>query len=184
MFVDAIDPIEMLCLWPQAMRRIAKLPPPDPEMQEWFAGLWHRSGDHLRQETLDDRILVRALRVMLPPWTGGPRTLYRGDTAWARRYRTYGLSWSGSQRAAECFAEDTPKRTVQGGTIVLRAEAPAAAILSGPPIDDRYGEEEYIVDPRMLAGITVLARYPQLTHEQYDEHQRDLQREIARQRVG
>ena len=60
MFVDAIDPIEMLCLWPQAMRRIAKLPPPDPEMQEWFAGLWHRSGDHLRQETLDDRILVRA----------------------------------------------------------------------------------------------------------------------------
>jgi hypothetical protein len=104
--------------------------------------------------------LVKALRVLLPAYTGPRLTLYRGDSAWNRRRRSYGLSWTASQAVAEAFADGPLWRSCQGGSVLLQADVPPEAIICGPSLlANRYGEEEYLVDRRHLRSVAVLRRY-------------------------
>jgi hypothetical protein len=77
-FGECLDAIEDRCLWPKVMRRIAKLPPAGPRMREGFARVFVSSGDHFRQEAGSDRVLVDALRVLMPPLRGTIRNFVRG----------------------------------------------------------------------------------------------------------
>lgn len=89
-------------------------------------------GDHIRSETGDDLLLADALRVLLPVYRGPSRRLWRGESAWNRRQRTYGLSWSRNAQVADHFAR-SHVRMIQGGTVVLETDAPAEAIVSVVP---------------------------------------------------
>ncbi len=148
--------------WKRALRLCASLTNVRPETKEWFLRAWCRGGDDLRDNVSGDLVLTAGLRALLPPYTGTGMTLFRGDSAFNRRRRTYGLSWSASEDVADGFAQGM-WRSFQGGSVLLRSEVPPEAILCCPLMhrDDEYGEEEYLIDSRLLRSVTVLRRYPQ-----------------------
>jgi hypothetical protein len=146
---------------PGAFRRVAAPAGVPRESQDFMLGIWQSHGDHLRQE-LGDLLLTKALRAVLPPYTGPDMTLYRGDGARNRRRRTYGLAWGASREVAERFARGI-WQTTDGGSVVVRAQVSASAIICAVHEhgDARYGEDEYLVDRRQLGRVTLLARFAQ-----------------------
>jgi hypothetical protein len=116
---------------------------------------WCRNGEHIRNEVGDDKVLMTALRILLPSYSGPGLTLYRGDNAWNRRKRTYGLSWSTERNTARDYA-----RSCTGGSVLLCTEAPPDAIISAPAfLNNGHGDDEYLVDRRLLLRVTVLERF-------------------------
>jgi hypothetical protein len=165
--VTALVAVDELFIWPGAWAAIAKLPGTTPgPIREAFYNYWIEHGDHLRGES-SDLVLIHGLRKVMLPYTGGPLTLYRGD-GWAnRQHRTYGLSWTADRDIADSFAQGIC-RTSEGGSALLATEAPANAIICAPHrLNDRYEEAEYVVDRTQLRDVRVLARYPQLSPEEY-----------------
>jgi hypothetical protein len=78
---SAFEAISELRILRSAMRAVAQLPDVPDAVRAAFFRVWLHDGDSLRSETNDDRTLTKALRVLLPPYTGGPLTLYRGAAA-------------------------------------------------------------------------------------------------------
>jgi hypothetical protein len=137
-----------------------------------FAELWIVNGDDIRDQVNDDLALIGALRQLLPPYRGGPLTLYRGDSAFNRRRRTYGHSWTSSLDTARGFAYGV-WRAFDGGSVVLKSIVPPAAIICAPALQgDDYGEDEYLVDRRKLGRVEVIERVSQVSPE---EHAADMQ---------
>lgn len=146
----------------RAMREVAKLPRPSAEFQSSCFQLWLRNGDHFRDLTNGANVLAAGLRVLLPPYTGPALMIYRGDSWFNRCRRTYGLSWTASIEVGRHFAADTIWRTCVGGSVLLETMAPADAIVCAPGlIDDRYAEQEIIVEPRRLGKVKVVERFEQ-----------------------
>ena len=160
--VAAIQSIQRLGAWSQAVRQIARLPSVSQTMQRWFLKLWIEHGDGLRDDAGHDRELIAALGITLPPYEGPALTLYRGDSWWNRRRRSYGMSWSSHEEVAEAFAQGMWRTTTQG-SVVLRAEVPAATIIRQVhgADSDHYEEAEYWVDRRRLRTVDVLRRHAQ-----------------------
>ncbi|MGY0791839.1 hypothetical protein ACW7BJ_20930 [Azospirillum argentinense] len=158
---DALQVVEAECAWKAAFAACSRLPSVHPEARERFLEIWCRLGDSLRLEVGDDQVLLAGLRVLLPPYTGPGLTLYRGDTMWARRRRSYGPSWSSDAVVAESHARN--RAHLRGGAVVLKTDAPPEAIICAPALlTDSFNEAEYIVDRRRLRAVTVLRRYPQI----------------------
>lgn len=89
--------------WKRALTK-AKTCSVHPDFRLTFLALWEEQGDTLRSSINDDLVLINLLRLFLPPYTGPSVELYRGETAWNRRKRTYGPSWSADREAATCYA--------------------------------------------------------------------------------
>jgi hypothetical protein len=160
-----LEKVDIACVWQEAFRAIVREADNaglDSEMQAACLRIWIHEGDHLRQEVGDDRMLVRALRVLLPPYQGPAMTLFRGDSAYNRKCRTYGLAWTSDRAIAAAFAENGYWRTFEGGSAVLQTIAPSDSIICAPCLhDDRYGETEYLVDPPLPHhGHRAAAFYP------------------------
>lgn len=155
-------------IWPRAMQRVASLTSElNPHLRRSFYGVCAHHGDHLRQETGNDLLFIRALRKLLPIYRGGGMTLYRGETFGNRRHRTYGVFWSVRKCIAEGFASDPFRRCAKGGTVLLRADVPQDAIIAKLFKGyDRYQEQEFYVDRRKLrpGSVHVLKSWPQLEH--------------------
>jgi hypothetical protein len=168
--------------WSQVMRRVAKLGSVPKRTREEFRRLYIRSGDHLRGEAGHDLALIAGLRVLLPPYRGGSKVLYRGQGALAPRSRDYGLSWTASRAVAEGHAKGL-WRDHRGGSVLLKALAQPAAIISRIPRDeDRYGEIEYLVDRRRLHRVTIVASYPE--SPEAVEWRQNRERAIEREAVN
>jgi hypothetical protein len=152
--------------WRRAFLLIARQADVPDQIRRYFLErFWLHHGDYLRQEVGDDRLLMRGLRILLPPYTGPAMLLYRGESWKNRCRRTYGPPWSTSQAVAEDYAATGDVSLSHGGSVLLRTLAPPAAIICAPILEceDRYGEQEYLVDRSRLSGVEVLWRYPQLT---------------------
>jgi hypothetical protein len=146
--------------WKRAFRRVAKLNQVEPRMQQAWLDTWINNGDHIRQETGNDLVLIHALRVLLPPYRGPAMTLYRGESMLNRRRRTYGACWSSDRDVAMAFAEGTMGQYA-GGSVLLQTLAQPDAIICAPAHHgDSREEAEYLVDRRRLSAVTVLERYP------------------------
>jgi len=160
--------IDEAFIWPQAMRRVASLTSElNPHLRLSFYRVFTHHGDHLKQETGNDLLFIRALRKLLPIYRGGGMTLYRGETFGNRRHRTYGVFWSASKGIAEDFASDPFRRRAKGGSVLLRAEVPQDAIIAKLFKGyDPYEEQEFYVDRRKLkpGSVHVLKSWPQLEH--------------------
>ncbi|CAO4151928.1 hypothetical protein [Methylorubrum extorquens] len=127
-----------------------------------FAQSLKTYGDGFRQELRRDLDLVKALRLLLPPYQGDGAVIFRGDSALNRRRRTYGLSWTTDRSVAEDFAAGH-WRACDGGSVLLQANAPPQAILFAyQPDDDPYGEAEVMVDRRHLRDVRVIRRFEQI----------------------
>jgi hypothetical protein len=97
----------------------------------------------------------RAWPLVLVYGLGPAMTLFRGDSGYNRRRRTYGLSWSSDRVVAESFATGL-YQTFDAGSVLLEVNAPTEAIICAPgPHDNRYGESEFLVDRRCLTGVRV-----------------------------
>jgi hypothetical protein len=145
--------------WKQVLRQGCTV---HPDLRPSFLRHWEESGDSLRSTLDDDLLLLDLLRLLLPPYVGPAVELFRGETAWNRRRRTYGQAWSASREAATCFAIHKPRRSSVGGSVLLRTVAPPDAIICAPHVlgARRPTEAEYIVDRRRLSGgVTVLERF-------------------------
>lgn len=148
-------------LWSRAMRAVVGIRCPD-DFREWFLrGPYLRDGDMFRQEIDNDLLWVNALRSLLPIYSGPGLTVYRGEIAWNQWRRTYGSAWTVKEDVARSFALGT-MQTCDGGSVLLSAFAPPDAIVCSPALlDDRYGEQEYVIDRRRLIAVRVLERFPQ-----------------------
>jgi hypothetical protein len=121
----------------------------------------------MRDAANDDRALLDALRQLLPPYRGNPLTLYRGESAFNRRRRTYGPSWTSSLETARAFAYGV-WRTFDGGSVVLKSLVPSDAIIYAPAShSDHYGEDECLVDRHKLGRVEVIERVSQISPEEY-----------------
>ncbi len=163
----SIDGIEDGCTelgggWVCAMRSVSKLRSVPSVTKTCFLNYYVRYGDHLRQEC-SDLILADALRVLLPMYRGSAKHLYRGESLHNRSRRTYGLSWTASIEVARNHAMKGIARTAKGGSVVLETLAPKEAIICKVPrTQDRYHEEEYIVDRRYLMAVKVTERFSEM----------------------
>jgi hypothetical protein len=152
--------------WKRVFRGIAKLNRVNADMREAWLRIYVARGDHIRIKVEDDLLLIGALRILLPRYRGPAVTLYRGDSFWNRRRRTYGLSWTSEREVAESFA-NRDWRTCEGGSVLLQTRAPPSAIICAPHLLDKgYGEHEYLVDRRRLGRVTVLQLFSQLSIEE------------------
>ena len=102
--------------WQAALRRVPHTVV-HAETRKFFVELWIHYGEHIRQEVNDDLLLGIALKVLLPPYEGPAMRLYRGEGAYNRKYRKYGMSWSSDVAVAEKFATGI-WRTFEGGSAV------------------------------------------------------------------
>jgi hypothetical protein len=144
------------------MRAVANAPAPD-DFRFWFlVKVWIEQGDHIRSEVDDDLVLNKALWSLLPRYIGpAPLTLYRGETLFNRRRRTYGQAWTTDMEIARNVALG-PFRSFEGGSVLLKTTASRRAIISAPAHgEDRYGEQEYLVDRRRLERVEVVERFTQ-----------------------
>jgi hypothetical protein len=145
----------------------AKVRGPEGDIKDIQARLlekrWVEQGDHIRSEVDDDIVLNKALWSLLPPYIGpAPLTLYQGETLWNRRRRTYGQAWTTDVKVARNAALG-PFRSFEGGSVLLKTIASRQAIISAPAHgEDRYGEQEYLVDRRRLERVEVVERFTQV----------------------
>jgi hypothetical protein len=124
---------------------------------------WTVRGHRIREAKRDDRGLAVVLRRVLPPYQGQGLTIFRGEQAVRATRGQVGFNWSADRKVAEMFASGLCA-TYPGGGVLLRAYAPVDAFISGAGDHSAYlGENELVVDPGQLEGITELARYPQIT---------------------
>ena len=142
--------------WPEAMRAVIELGAVHSDARLRFLNAWTRVSTYsIREWVDDDDLLFTALRVLLPPYDGGPMCLYRGQ----RKGEPIGMSWTRSIHIAVKFAlyglanvdplnlhkaRIPPRRN----GILLTAKA-SSEIISAPCLLD-FAEGEFIVDPRQL----------------------------------
>ena len=125
-------------------------------------------GDALRGAVPHEFLLLDFLRAVLPRYAGPSLTLHRGTSFQERRRRTYGSSWTANEAVARHIAEKDKCRTVLGGSVVLKTDAPASAVICAPAlVNNRFQEDEYIVDRRRLRRVDVTERFPWLSIDKY-----------------
>jgi hypothetical protein len=157
-FMETLEAIDENCLWRAFMKAVSARPCPEKFRRSFLDG-YIRKGDHIRSEVGDDLILIDGLRSLLPHYTGPGMTLYRGEGALNRSRRTYGLAWTASREVARHYARGDWQET-KGGSVLLQAYAPNEAFICAPGlINNRYGEQEYLVDRRRLTNIRVVERF-------------------------
>ena len=162
-FAEALEALEYNSDgWKRVLRK-AKTCKIHPDFRSTFLTLWEHAGDTLRSKINNDLLLLDLLREFLPAYTGPALELFRGETAWNRRRRTYGMAWSADREAAACFAGHRDRRASMGGSVLVRTVAPSEAIICAPHVlgARRPAEAEYIVDRRRLTDVTVLERFAQ-----------------------
>jgi hypothetical protein len=159
-FAEALVTINVVGAIKPGFRAIRNLRAAPQELQHWILDRWIEDGDGIRDSVNDDAVLMDALRVLLPPYRGAEVTLFRGSSAWNRRGRSYGLSWSTRQDVARRFAEGI-WQTFERGSVLLKTIAPPRASICEAlrHAGDRFAEAEYLVDRRHLYSIEVLGRF-------------------------
>ena len=140
-YAQSLEALEHCLLWPGVVRAVEHLDPPASFRRLCFWN-WLQWGDSLRGEVSND--LARAAAQIQGP----AMTLFRGETMWNRRHRTYGMSWSTDVEVASHFANGM-HRTCQGGSVVLKTRAPAEAIICASKlVDNRFEVHEILVGRR------------------------------------
>jgi hypothetical protein len=160
----AVAQVDVNSVWKQTLRALIRRSiAGSEELRRHFLGIYLAHGNHIRQEVEDDFLVAEALRLLLPAYHGLGLRLFRGESLFNRRRRSYGLSWSDDIEVARSCAETGMCRTANGGSILLAVDAPANAIICATWVhNDRLGEREFIADRRLLKGISVVARFQQM----------------------
>jgi hypothetical protein len=98
--------------------------------------------------------LIDAFKYLLPPYAGEGLTLYRGEVESRYLVGVYGISWTPILDTARRFAAN--RSPEEGHGVVLKVEGAPNMIVAAVKEFSQHtltlGEDEYIVDPRLLQG--------------------------------
>ena len=131
----------------------------DPEFRRKFHTYWTEAGHHIREQIGDDVTLVSLLRLIVPPYVGLSRTLYRGENLDRWTARRIGLCWSENVEVARMFGRGL--NAMGNGGILLQCRTTNGAIIAGPSEHSQYlGESEYTLDPPKIFSIEIIEEYP------------------------
>lgn len=132
--------------WRSVVRDLLATSQCDQDTLTAFAEAWIEAGAHIREQVGDDSLLVRLLRMMLPPYRGGSIRLFRGENIDRFAASSIGLAWTPMRGTAEMFGRG--HNAVESGGVLLSAVFPPASVISGPVAHSEYlGEDQYTVDP-------------------------------------
>jgi hypothetical protein len=121
---------------------------------------WTVRGHRIREAVNDDEVMASILRRCLPAYEGPPLIVYRGEQAERAERGQVGFNWAADRKVGEMFASGLCT-LYPGGGVLLQATATVDAVISGSSAHSAYlGENELVVEPSRLTGVTVLARYP------------------------
>jgi len=122
--------------------------------------LWTVNGGHLRRKIKDDALILRILKKTMPGYLGAGLILYRGECQFLYDQNKIGFCWSPKIEVATLFARGL--NALESGGVLLRAYAPADAILTAPNDHSaqKMEEFEYTCDPYKLQNVEVLQCFP------------------------
>ncbi len=127
--------------------------------------LWLVNGGHLRRKLADDQLLLSVLVKLLPKYTGGGMTLYRGECKFLYDAGKIGFCWTPKKSVAEMFARGL--NSIESGGVLLKAYAPASAIIASFDIErdsarsvQVQDECEHTCNPNLLENIEVIDTFP------------------------
>ncbi len=113
----------------------------------------------MREQIADDRLLVRLLRHLLPPFSGEALTLYRGENSTRWESGSVGLAWTDKIDVARMFGRGL--NAANTGGVLLRGIFGPTAIIGGTDAHSGYLDEaQFTVDPFSGADIVVLETFP------------------------
>ena len=122
--LDAIAEVQAASAWKPAFRACGRLGDAPQRVRMAFLDIWIAWGEQLRSNMANDFVTLAALRVLLPPYEGGPVRLFRGESLGNQQRRTYRMSWSADEEIAAGFARNSADR-YGGGTVLIETLAPA-----------------------------------------------------------
>jgi hypothetical protein len=124
-----------------------------------FGSAWTQHGRRIREQVGNDRLLCALLRRRLPPYEGGPVTLFRGENLGRWRAGALGFAWTPDVNVALMFARGL--NAVAPGGILLRCTFEATSIISGPNDHSRrLGEHQFTVDPFSATAVEEIEEFP------------------------
>jgi hypothetical protein len=131
------------------------------EFIDSFGTYWIEAGHHMREQIADDRVLVRLLRHILPPYEGEAMELYRGENLKRWNDHAPGLAWTPNKTKAQMFGSGL--NAVISGGVLLRATFKQCAIISAPNHHSKYlGEEQFTIDPFVHTEISAIEFFPKV----------------------
>jgi hypothetical protein len=131
---------------------------PSPNIAKGCALLlfWNIYGLHSIPKGLREDLphLVGVFKYLLPQYTGEGLTLYRGELESRHTMSVYGISWTPVFEKAKQFADR--RLPDEGHGVVLKIEATPTMIVAAVRDYSEHtltlGEDEYLVDPRLIKG--------------------------------
>ena len=158
----SLQAVESAGLWREALLAVRSMPMPSSAVSQGFQTLWTTRGHRIREQAADDIAMLDALRVLLPPYTGGIVTLYRGESLERWNAGRLGSAWTTRRDIAEMFAGGLNAIEPDGG-VLLATDAIAGAVIAGPNHHSVWlDEHEYVVDRRQLRAVILVERFPPL----------------------
>ncbi len=127
--------------------------------KEKIHSLWTVNGGHLRRKIADDDLVLSVLIRCLPGYDGESMTLFRGECNFLYEDNKIGFCWTPKIEIARMFARGL--NSIESGGVLLKAYAPAKAILTAPNEHSAVtlDEHEYTCNPNLLENITVIEKY-------------------------
>jgi hypothetical protein len=133
--------------------------PVSAELSSAFSTYWIEAGHHIREQLLDDLLLVRLLRHMLPRYEGDALVLYRGENLDRWNEGRIGFAWTQDFAVATMFARGL--NAIHSGGILIQGKFASTAIISGPDAHSNYlGEKQYTVDSSQSVLLTKISSFP------------------------
>jgi hypothetical protein len=140
--------------WHETFAQLINNPSPRTDLGRDLLSLWNKFGTFVADGLKSDRIFVDALKYLVPAYSGPALTLYRGESGVRHRERIYGLSWSTERVRAEAFAH---RHRPEEGVVLMIEEALPKIIVAKVVGYFFQCEGEYIVDPRLIESVALLA---------------------------
>jgi hypothetical protein len=148
--------LNRLDCWRGAVDQLMTGPSPNIAKGCALLSFWNTFGLHSVPRGLRDDLphLIDAFKYLLPPYTGEGLTLYRGELESRYRMGVYGISWTPIFEKAKQFADR--RSPDEGRGVVLKIEATPNMIVAAVKEFFKHtltlGEDEYLVDPRLIQG--------------------------------
>jgi len=152
----AILALDRLNCWHEALGQLLNENGPKEALGAALLSFWTWKGSHIATSLQGDWIpLIDALKHLLPPYSGSGRKLYRGELESRRADGKYGMAWTPCIESAGVFARR--RFPNEGRGVVLEIDATPEMIIAGPTAhSSSLGEDEYVIDPRLIQAVRVV----------------------------
>jgi len=153
--ISMVKKDKLKCLWTLASEYNVR----NTVFSNSFRTDWSTRSDEIRKEFNDDLILKKILWNVLPPYTGGNLTLWRGEKTSVFKKNIIGFNWSTNKEYVEASFANGLYCDRRGGGSLLEIQIESEGIISGHGnhrLDDPNLESSIVVDPCYIKKINLL----------------------------